>query len=202
MVAYCKNCARKVQGDIVGFHKYHDAADGPPTRVTLVACSRCHHAILIREEEIWEDSWSKPETVYPCEGESPNPELPERLQSVLGEARRCYQAKAYTGTAILCRRAIETLCVEKGIRERNLASSLAKMQELNLIDGSLIDWADGLRLAGNRAAHDVEAEVLWEDARDLIEFTQALLEYVVVFRERFERYKTRQSRPAAPPLGN
>jgi hypothetical protein len=71
------------------------------------------------------------------------------------------------------------------------------MKELNLIDGGLSEWADGLRLAGNRAAHDVLSEVSWEDARDLIEFTEALLDYVVVFRERFERLKARQKQTPA-----
>jgi uncharacterized protein DUF4145 len=161
------------------------------------------HPILVRQEEVWEDSWTNPETVYPCEGNASNPELPERLQTALQEARRCYQAKAYTATALLCRRAIETLCVDRGVREKNLALSLATMRDRHLIDGGLFDWADGLRLAGNKAAHDVESEISWEDARDLVEFTEALLEYVIVFRERFERYKERQSqaqpRSSSPP---
>ncbi|MCZ2079666.1 MAG: DUF4145 domain-containing protein [Bryobacterales bacterium] len=197
MVVYCKDCDRKVDAKVVGQHAYHDAAEGPPTRITLLQCLRCGHAVLVREEEIWEDSWTNPETVYPYGGGAPNPELPERLQSALQEARRCYQAKAYTATALLCRRTIETLCVDRGVKEQNLAAALAKMRDRNLIDGSLFEWADGLRLAGNRAAHDVTSDVSWEDARDLVEFTEALLEYVIVFRERFERFKARQSQPAA-----
>ncbi len=193
MVVFCTDCDRRVDATSVGEHQYHDPAEGPPTRVTLLKCSRCGHAIVVREQEVWFNSWNKPETVYPSDGEAPNPELPENLQSALHEARRCYRAKAYTATAIMCRRAIETLCVANKIKSRSLASSLKKMQELNLIDGSLYEWADNLRLAGNKAAHDVETEVSWEDARDLLEFTVALLEYVVVYRERFERFKSRQA---------
>ena len=199
MVVRCKDCERRVEAEVIGEHQYHDAAEGPPTRVTLLKCSRCGHAIVVREEDFWFDSWTAPKTVYPCEGESPNPELPETLQSVLEEARRCYQTKAYTATAIMCRRAIETLCVERGVKERNLAASLEKMRDSNLIDGSLFEWADGLRLAGNKAAHDIKTAVSWEDARDLVEFTVALLEYVVVFRERFERFKARQSESGETP---
>jgi uncharacterized membrane protein len=168
--------------------------------VTLLECSRCRHLILVREEERWFDMWSNPETVYPCEGEAVNPELPERLQSILQEARRCYQAKAYTATAIVCRRAIEALCAEREVKTENLAAALKEMRDRGLIDGSLFEWADGLRLAGNRAAHNVESDVSWEDAQDLLQFTEAILEYVVVYRERFERFKIRtQSRRSAGP---
>lgn len=193
MIVLCADCDRKVDAEILGVNAYHDAAEGPPTRVTFLRCPRCQHAILVRQEEVWEDSWTNPETVYPGMGTGANPELPERLQSTVQEIRRCYKAKAYTATAILCRKAIETLSFDRGVKERNLAEALEKMREQNLIDGALFDWADGLRLAGNKAAHDVNSNISWEDARDLIEFTEALLEYVVVFRERFERYKSRQS---------
>jgi hypothetical protein len=58
------------------------------------------------------------------------------------------------------------------------------------------DYLIRLRFPGPgrvKAAHDVHSDVSWEDTRDLVEFTEALLEYVVVFRERFERFKARQS---------
>jgi hypothetical protein len=197
MIVFCKDCDHKVDSKVLGVYEYHDAAEGPPTRMTFLQCSRCGHPILVREEERWEDMWSAPETVYPSGGAPTNPELPERLQLTLQEVRRCYQAKAYTATAMLCRKTIETLCVDRGVKEKNLATALEKMRDSSLIDGSLFDWADGLRLAGNRAAHDVNSDISWEDARDLVEFTEALLEYVIVFREKFARYKERQSRPRA-----
>ena len=122
-----------------------------------------------------------------------NEKFPERLQSAVGEMHRCLNAKAYTSTAIAGRRAIEILCADRGIKERTLAESLAKMRERNIIDGSLFEWAEGLRLAGNRAAHDIDTDVAPQDARDVSEFTDALIEYVVVYRERFEQFKMRQS---------
>jgi hypothetical protein len=86
------------------------------------------------------------------------------------------------------------------VKTENLAAALKEMRDRGLIDGSLFEWADGLRLAGNRAAHNVESDVSWEDAQDLLQFTEAILEYVVVYRERFERFKIRtQSRRSAGP---
>ena len=193
MVVLCKECERKVDAEVIGGYQFHDASEGGPQRITLLACSRCRHPILIREEEVWEDRWAKPETVYPCNNIAVNENFPERLQSAVGEMHRCFNAKAYTSTAIAGRRAIEILCADRGVKERTLAESLAKMRENNVIDGSLFDWAEGLRLAGNRAAHDIDTDVSARDARDVSEFTDALIEYVVVYRERFEQFKTRQS---------
>jgi hypothetical protein len=189
----CGECKRKVPGKILGDYQYHDAGVGPPTRITLLVCPRCQRPILIREEERWEDQWSPPEVLYPHDTEEANPELPDQLQAALREARLCYEAKAYTATAICCRRAIEGLCANRGIKG-TLAKALEQMKKTGVIDGNLFEWADGLRLAGNEAAHDVAADVSWEDARDLIQFTEALLEYVVVFRERFERFKARRKK--------
>jgi hypothetical protein len=33
----------------------------------------------------------------------------------------------------------------------------------------------------------------WEDAQELLQFTEAILEHVVVYRERFERFKVRRT---------
>jgi hypothetical protein len=198
MVVLCKECERRVDAQVIGGYEFHDASEGGPQRFTLLACSRCRHPILIREEEFWEDSWTKPETVYPFKNIAVNEKFPERLQSAVGEMHRCFNAKAYTSTAIAGRRAIEILCADRGIKEKTLAESLARMKENNMIDGSLFEWAEGLRLAGNRAAHDIDVEVSPQDARDISEFTDALIEYVVLYRERFERFKTRQSSQKNP----
>jgi hypothetical protein len=194
MLVFCTACDRKIDANVLAKYGYHDRAEGPPIHLTFLQCPRCEHALLVREEEYWENGFTQPETVYPAKTNGSNPELPDRLQAVLQEIRRCYHAKAYTATALLCRRAIETLCIDRGVKEKNLAVSLDKLREKNLIDGALFDWADGLRLAGNKAAHDVESDTSGQDARDLMEFTEALLEYVIVFREKFERYKERQAR--------
>ena len=61
-----------------------------------------------------------------------------------------------------------------------------------LIDGRLKEWADQLRLTGNEAVHDVDAKVSHQDARDTLDFTKALSEYVFTFRDKFEEFKKRR----------
>jgi hypothetical protein len=93
---------------------------------------------------------------------------------------------------MMCRKTLEALCAEHDIRERSLSASLRRADETGLIDGRLAEWADELRIAGNEAAHDVDTETSAEDARDLLEFTEAILEYVFTFRDRFERFQQRR----------
>jgi hypothetical protein len=80
------------------------------------------------------------------------------------------------------------LCATHGIKGSNLANALHKMKEQGLIEGSLFEWANELRLVGNEAVHDITAQVSGEDARDLLEFTEAIVEYLIMFRDRFDRY--------------
>jgi predicted LPLAT superfamily acyltransferase len=72
--------------------------------------------------------------------------------------------------------------------------SLEKMKNDGLIDDRLYEWADTLRLAGNEAAHDVNVTVSRDDARDMLEFTNAILDYLFSFCDKFERFKLRRKR--------
>ena len=58
--------------------------------------------------------------------------------------------------------------------------------------GRLFNWADALRMQGNEAAHDVNVTISAQDARDLVEFAHALLEYVFTFSEKFEAFQARR----------
>jgi uncharacterized protein DUF4145 len=193
MVVDCKECGRPVDGQVVAVYQYHDPATGPPTRITLLHCPRCQHAIVVREEERWFDLWSNPETVYPTGGDPTHPDLPPQLQSALREARACLRAGAYSTSALMCRKALELLCATHGIKAPSLANAIQQMKERCLIEDRLFEWADALRIVGNKAAHDTSSPVPGEDARDLLEFTEAILEYVVTYRDRFERFKQRRA---------
>jgi Domain of unknown function (DUF4145) len=139
------------------------------------------------------NAWSKPKTVYPIEAACINLDLPDHLRDIYREATTCYKSGALNASAIMCRKAIEGMCVIHEIKAPNLAVALKQARDLGVIDGRLFDWADELRLSGNEAAHEVQALTSGEDARDLLEFTQAILEYVFVFRDRFELFKKRRS---------
>jgi hypothetical protein len=119
--------------------------------------------------------------------------IPTALRFAYAEAHACFRAKAYTATAIMCRKTLEGIADESKISARNLVSALKEMKNKGIIENRLYEWADALRISGNEAAHGVHTQLSREDARDILEFTHALLEYVFTFQEKFEQFKKRKS---------
>src|SRR5260370_4267114 len=93
----------------------------------------------------------------------------------------------------MCRKTLEGICGAHKVAERTLASSLKKMKEAGLIDARLFEWSDLLRIAGNEAAHGVGLSIAQPDAKDILEFTNAILAYLFSFRDRFEQFKQRRT---------
>lgn len=146
-----------------------------------------------------EDSWGNEVTrfegvnrVYPAERKV-HPKIPDTIRASLTEALRCLEHRCYVASAIMCRRTLEALCQHHGASESNLASSLRKLHAAKVIDDRLYEWAEALRGDGNLAAHDPNAKFSRQDAEDLAEFSEAILEYVFVLSDRFAAFKTRRA---------
>ncbi|SQE00602.1 conserved hypothetical protein [Parafrankia sp. Ea1.12] len=69
--------------------------------------------------------------------------------------------------------------------------SIRELRTQGTIDGMLVEWADALRVIGNEGAHYTGKPVSREDAEDALSFAEALLEYIYVFRKRFEEFQRR-----------
>jgi hypothetical protein len=91
----------------------------------------------------------------------------------------------------MVRRTIEGTCKEQGTEKPNLMQSIAELQTRGLIDGTLADWANALRILGNEAAHYTGQPIGREDAQDSLAFAEALLDNVYVLRKRFRDFETR-----------
>ncbi len=97
----------------------------------------------------------------------------------------------------MCRKALEGIAEEHKVMVHNLASALKEMKDKGIIESRRYEWADALRISGNEAAHVVSASISPQDAKDLLEFTNALLEYVFTFQDRFEQFKKRRGNSKA-----
>jgi Domain of unknown function (DUF4145) len=142
------------------------------------------------------DKWDTPFVVFPQGDIRVNPSAPVEIRAAFQEACTCYRTQAYTASAIMCRKTLEGVCAAHGIEERNLSASLKKMKEQTLIDDRLFEWSDALRVVGNVAAHGVNVTISQPDAKDAIEFTNAILDYLFSYRDRFEQFKKRRSNSA------
>jgi hypothetical protein len=169
---------------------------------TLLQCLDCREASLqVREVYNWFDDPGPeiPKFAYPAMRQLSD-EVPKDLRREFEEAQVCLNAKAYTATVVMARRTLEGICKDNGINERVLAKGLKKMEELGLIDRTLADWADGLRVLGNQGAHYTGTRVARQDAVDALAFAEALVDQIYVMRKRFDEFRKRreQTAPASP----
>jgi hypothetical protein len=94
----------------------------------------------------------------------------------------------------MSRKTLEGICAVHGVTEHSLATSLRKMHKQNLIDDRLFEWSDLMRAAGNEAAHGVGLSIQQADAKDILEFTNAIMDYLFSFRDRLEEFKRRRGK--------
>ena len=189
MIVECKQCEALVNAEAVCSYDAKDKVFA--VTYWFLKCPKCDSPLLV-EQGVFGDT-----RLYPSKDYSLNPSLPEPLRVAYAEAFACFKSKAYTATALMCRKALEGICAEHGAKGRNLVSSLKELKDKGVIENRLYEWADTLRISGNEAAHDVAIRISAEDAKDILEFTNALLEYVFTFRDKFEEFKKRRTTKAS-----
>jgi len=197
MILECKQCQALVDAHENCRYHWGDPSEGLQEVFVFSNCPRCGRPFLTAHEDLGDDEHgvpvlSDPDVLHPNPEIRLSPNLPRRIQHSHLEAQACFRAKAFTATAIMCRKTLEGLCAEHGVQAKSLVGALKELRDRGVIENRLFDWADALRIVGNEAAHDVAVTVASEDARDTLEFTNALLEYVFTFRDRFEAFKQRR----------
>jgi hypothetical protein len=164
----------------------------------MVECDRCGQpSVEVREDYGGGFDYDEPGVVYPAPRRL-NWNIPTLLRQEWEEARKCFDAKAYTATVVMVRRALEATCKENGVTARTLHKGLVELRDRGLVDATIATWADALRVLGNQGAHDTSQRVSREDAEDALDFAEALLDHVYVFRKRFDNFMQRRNASRAP----
>lgn len=94
----------------------------------------------------------------------------------------------------MCRKTLEGLCDAHGAKAGTLSKRLAKLQREGVIEARLFEWAEALRISGNEAAHGVDSQISGPDCEAILEFTEALAQYVFTYRDKFENFQRRQKK--------
>lgn len=200
MTVDCPRCEARVRAEARGEYEVKSGGfeEGPVMRerVALLSCPSCNQPFVATrtDEEVGHEEWAGgvwtgafPGATFDLRG------VPEAIGRGHREALMCFRANAYTATAVMCRRTLEAICKNKLTTKRNLAANLKELQENAVIDARLYEWADALRIVGNDAAHNVEEFMSKEDAKDGLDFTRAIIEYVYTFTDAFEKFKARRT---------
>jgi len=134
-----------------------------------------------------------PHRVWPGAIRQLSSAVPKQLRDVHDEARKCFEAKAYTAAVVMVGRTLEGVCALNNIKGRNLVDSLRGLKSAGLIDDRLHEWTSELRVLRNEGAHFTGTLVNREDARDALALSEALLDYMYVLTERFHEFKERRT---------
>lgn len=196
MILECERCETLVEAEVLASYIDQDSEE-PEGKWTFTRCPKCSLPMLAVQsgDPLIDDL---PTRVFPPLIRHLGMSVPRTMRTAYSEAQICFRAKAFTASAIMCRKVLEGLCNEHGITERGLAASLKKLRENGIIESRLFEWAEELRTLGNEAAHGVNASISKQDANDIIEFTEALVEYVFTYRDKFEEFKKRRAKPTQP----
>ena len=214
MLVTCPSCEAVVDTEALaetGWWPSDDPADFQTT-VTFAKCVRCGRPLLIGQElygtryrdvddDEGQEVWSDPFRIWPVEDRGLSMSVPKELREAFAEAQACFRAKAYTATALMCRKTIEAAAALQGATGRDLRSALLALQESGTLSQRLFEWADALRLTGNEAAHGLDLAVSREDAQDALNLAEALVDYLFVIQEKFEAFQSRRlaRRPDTQP---
>jgi hypothetical protein len=161
-------------------------------RVVSLLCRNCNQPVIVLEEKFVGDKavkegsssgtiWWKGFFWWPFINIKFSPSIPEIIQHTLQEAKVTYATECYRASAVMSRRTLEAIAVDKGEIKGVLAQRIKNLKEKGFLDSNLGEWATEIRLIGNVGAHfDPIDDVDKNDANQIIIFIEELIKYIYI----------------------
>jgi hypothetical protein len=170
-----------------------------PCRVTLthwiMRCVKCQRDtyILTKGQAVAspnislspdETNWlrSRASTVhqYPIAFPTVHKAVPESVSESTVEAEKCLGVGAFNACGVMTRRAMHSLCEDKGGTGKDLFAQLQDLRDSHLITPDLWQWAEELRVLGKHGAHPEFPEVNEEEAEYGVKFLREIIRFVYI----------------------
>jgi hypothetical protein len=167
----CGYCNHRVSTD--RGYKLGDNSDGSGSEVGgLYICPNCQGPTFFAP-----DGRRYPKPAF---GE-PVDKLPEELDALYEEARRCTSQQCHTAAVLLCRKILMNIAVDQGAPENaKFIKYVNYLADKGYIPPNGKHWVDHIRKKGNEANHEI-AIMNADDAKDLLVFTEMLLKFIYEF---------------------
>lgn len=112
--------------------------------------------------------------------------VPENINKLYGEARRCMSIQSYTTSVMACRKLLMNIAVEKGAKERlSYRQYVDFLEEQHYTPPDSKELIDHIRKKGNEANHEIKI-MKKEDAEELIGFIEMLLKFIYEFSSKMK----------------
>ncbi len=181
----CIHCDARVQAPVIATYQAVEAETQLEHTVFFLKCSLCDFPMVASTPADEPDE--SPSRMFPeAEGHLSLP-VPSEIRSSHEEASRCFRAKAYTAAAIMCGKSLESMC------RAHKASGLLQLRESGVIEDRLLEWGQAVQVTRDQAAHELTPGISRQDCEDLLRFTEAILEYVFTFADRFAQFQGRRT---------
>jgi len=139
----------------------------------MTICPNCSNPMLILNK-------GKKVLPSPCPEQIADPSVEEQVRNAYNEASLCFSVGAYHASTIMCRRALERLCIDKGATGRNLKEKIESLSNMGYFTKEIKEWAHANREIANDGAHDEEHKVDEKDANDILLITEKLIEIIYI----------------------
>jgi hypothetical protein len=195
MIIECPYCEARVDGQVISLNVDPIDENGlPPFRVSLLKCPTCHNSLISGQYQSGKDRWEQPSRLWPSPQKHISFHIPPIVSISLEEANSCFKARAYSACAVMCGRALEGICRSLKTKSPYLAKGLGELRDRGIIDARLMRWAEELQKSRNIGAHASNEKVSKQDANDLLDFVNAICEYVFVLTHQFDTYIERKKK--------
>lgn len=116
--------------------------------------------------------------------------LPEDIEQLYNEARRCLSVNASTSTVLSCRKLLMNISVSKGAVEgKQFAYYVTFLEDNHYIPPGSREWVDHIRKKGNEATHEIPS-IDYADAKELLQFTEMLLRFVYEMPGKMSKHRS------------
>lgn len=197
---YCPSCNSIVETGILFSYAYDvnyiDELQYEGVGISLSKCLKCNQPFLTQEDfhHIEEHSvGSDAIQLYPFTDNIALKNAPEIVIRPYKEALKCYRAQAYEPCVMMCRKGIEAICVDKGENKGDLYSRLKKLRDKKNLEETFYTWANELRLIGNDGAHSHDIIITQQDAKDSLDFFDALITYLYHLVDNYNKLRARRT---------
>lgn len=158
----------------------------------LAFCPKCDAVFLYRSCKTEPSEFPLEEILYPRASEPLATDVPPLIRRPHESAVSCLATSNYEPCVIMCGKTLEAVCVLLGEDSGTLERRLRRLRDTGKIEAKLYDWANELRLLRNDAVHDLSAAVSKDEARDCVEFVEAILVYLFTLDRKFQEFRRRR----------
>lgn len=116
------------------------------------------------------------------------------------QAHKSMASENWDAAAVMARTAMQAALRHQSATGRNLLEEINSLGTAGVLPPLMIDWSHEVRLLGNTATHPDPNDpgITSEDAQDIVEFLDYLLEYLYDLPKRIQTYRDRRNPSTSP----